>query len=124
MQAPDSAQSRFAVKIMDFASKPDDETRDMREMFETEKFIITDASHRNVVSVRMIINMGNVRSFLFKDNPSLTFLSPDRAYMIMDFADGGELDDYLEKNGARLEPSQRINLIRDLFFGKSTIDLI
>ena len=111
----------FAVKIMDFGSKPDEQTRGMREMFETEKFILTHASHRNIVCIRMIINMGSVRSFAFRDNPSVTFLSPERIYMIMDFADGGELETWLDKNCTKMEPAQRINLIRDLFFGKLAI---
>ena len=112
----------FAVKIIDFGSKPDSETMNAREMVETEKYILTNASHRNITSIRMIINMGNMEAFPFKNDPSLTYLSPDRIYLIMDYADGGQLQEYLDKNIGKIEPYQRINMIRDLCGGKLPID--
>ena len=113
--------NRFAVKVIEFGDAMDSDTRDRRERFEMEKFILTDVFHKNIVTIRMIINMGEMRSVPFRDEPSKTFLSPDRVYMIMDFADGGELDSWLNENYNKVEPSVRINLIRDLFFGKSAI---
>ena len=108
--------NRFAVKVIEFA----DDEQYSRERIETEKCILTKAFHKNIVSIRMIINMGEIRPFPFEDDPSKTFLSPDRIYMIMDFADGGELELYLDKKDYKLEPALRLNFIRDLFFGQLT----
>lgn len=108
----------FAVKILDYGDK---ETRERRERFETEKYILSNVYHKNIVSIRMIINMGEQIAVPFKDNPQQTYLSPERVYMIMDYSTEGELQYWLNRNYKTLEPSIRISLIRDLFFGKSFV---
>src|SRR4051812_12818281 len=103
---------------MDFGSKPDERTHEMRQKIETEKKILNTVEHKNICCIRMMINMGGYRNFPYKDNPRAMFQSPERIYLIMDFANCGALDNFLDKRGKTLDPWQRINWIRDLFAGK------
>ncbi|XP_054159204.1 tyrosine-protein kinase Fyn-like [Oppia nitens] len=111
------ADRRFAVKIIDFGDKSDDDTLKARETFETEKYILTEVNHPNVVVVRMAINMGTVRSFPFRANKGAEYLSPERVYLFMDFADKGDLQTFVDNHWQTMTPNLRINWIIELFSG-------
>ena len=117
----------FAVKITDFAEdemNDDDsyqstgmDTLERRESYETEKWVLTSVHHKNLTSIRQVINMGEQRSFQFMENPDSWYLSPDRIYIIMDYADGGAFEKWWPKHNRGLDPYIRIYLIRGLFAG-------
>lgn len=131
----ENSKQPFAVKIIDFkqvlqmtttsypssgppklTTPPTGASDEIREMTETEKFIVTNTDHPNVVSVLMIINMGEPKIHTFKGAPTNTFVSTPRVYIFMELADGGSLAMWLPGN-RDMEPSLRISLIRDLFRG-------
>ncbi len=67
-----------------------------REDLEKEKKILGLLKHRNIVKVLMIVNMGELREVEYKYNPNKYFLSPDRIFIIMDFAKYGHLSQYFK----------------------------
>ena len=117
----------FAVKMIDFAEDDlsDNDsyqstgkyTLERRECYETEKWILTSVHHKNLVTTRQVINMGEQRQFEFIDHPGNYYLSPDRIYIIMDYADGGDFESWWKKHARGLDPYVRIYMIRDLFAG-------
>lgn len=117
----------FAVKMIDFAADEisdsdsyasnSTEILERRECYETEKWILTSVFHKNLCTTRQIINMGEQRPFQFLHNKDNWYLSPDRIYIIMDYADGGELEDWWQRHGKGIDPFLRISLLRQLFAG-------
>ena len=105
----------FAVKIVDFGTADDFDTLNRRERYETEKYIMTSVNHPNVVTVRNIINMGEQQPYPYTDTPENTYLSPERIYIFMDFAEGGSLTGYID---CSVQPYIKIQFIRQLFAGK------
>ena len=124
----------FAVKIIDFKRKlssspgasplsaptmgaTGSELREVKEATETEKFIITQIEHPNVLSARYIFNMGEPRIHTFKGEPDAQYISHDRVYIIMDYADGGALNYWLRKYRNQMSAFTRIRFVRELFAG-------
>lgn len=121
-----SSGQPFAVKIVDFKLDPvteqrlstpasGDPDRD-REMTATEKFIVTNTDDPNVVSVLAIVNMGEPKVHAFRGAPEITFISTPRIYFFMELADGGALNQWLQRN-RKMAPSLRISILRQLFRG-------
>ncbi|XP_054160113.1 uncharacterized protein LOC128958306 [Oppia nitens] len=117
--------NQFAVKFVDFLQAPsitsvfidEDYIREKREAYEMEKFIMTYANHPNICSIRMTINMGECRSQYYLHDPNAHYLQYDRIYLIMDYADGSSLMNYMNQNAGKLKPYHRIKLTRDSFKG-------
>ena len=88
---------QFIVKYFEYKEN-DPMSEVKREMFEIERYVLTFADHPNVLSIRYAFNMGHKRECKYRHNPQNTFTSWNRMYLILDFSDLGDLENYLEDN--------------------------
>ncbi|XP_054167623.1 uncharacterized protein LOC128964993 [Oppia nitens] len=83
----------FAIKCTHI--HPNDPLADTyRLVMEREKQIMKRLNHENVLTYRMIVNIGPSVEYTMPDGQVV--LSYDRSYMLMDFAEYGSLDRYAE----------------------------
>ena len=78
---------------------------------------MTFANHPNITPIKMAINMGEPRTFT-NQSTGREYIQHDRIYLIMDFAEFGSLQSFLEKNGDSMAPTDRIKLTKDCIYGK------
>jgi hypothetical protein len=128
-----SPGAKFAVKFVDFtinqvlaypssrsgssgSGSSVEQLDEKCESYEIEKYIMTFCNHPNVTPIRMSVNMGEPRVFKHKDSKD-TFIQYDRVYLIMDYAEYGSLLTYLARMKSKVNASERIQWVRQLFSG-------
>ena len=107
----------FFVKMVE--CKVGDQMSDMkREMFDIERYILSSLRHPNVITLRYFFSMGQRTQGRYKNNPSISFPSAERQYMILELAELGDLESFLENN--QVSEELCLILIRDMYFGESS----
>ena len=72
-----------------------EKSQNVREDVETEKYVLTKVKHKNLVTIKLIVNMGDSTLLKHSDIPKKQFYSPDRVILIMKFSQIGDMRKYL-----------------------------
>ena len=106
---------QFAAKFVDFKSVSDEnEAKGLRDSYEIEKYIMNFAVHPNIVSIRFAFNFGQQNQCILEYS-NHRYLSYDRLYLFMDYADLGDLFKYMRNNS--IDDYTCLKFTRQLFSG-------
>ena len=117
---------RFAAKLIDQRPKvgrsgPDPHNlRGLKyiqtiEGSQTEKLMVSLIKHPNVIDVKYIFQFGEPRIHNFQNEPKSTLVGFDRTYIIMELAEGGRLEDWIQSH--RIPVWRLLSIVRDIARG-------
>ena len=111
---------QFAVKLINQRLEVGQSNRNSKyvstvEATQTEKLMVSLIKHPNVIDVKYIFQFGEPTSHHFQNEPKSTFVGYDRTYIIMEFADGGMLKDWIESH--RIPVWRLLSIVRDISRG-------
>lgn len=120
--------AKFAVKCIKFSRiNSIEEMTDIqyaqRLKIEDEKYISTHVNHPNIVTTRVVIFVGQLTEIPYRDpeRQGEVFVSHERVYMFMDYANLGTLRSYLTNlitSGIRLTEGKCFSICSQLIDGK------
>jgi serine/threonine protein kinase len=106
-------EQEFACKFINIKDREEKELLKgksiIRKFVEREKLLLSKLSHPNILRFHMCINLGNCQFITLGDHPNRPLpedevrlrASYDRNYLFMDFADFGNLENYLKGISAK-----------------------